>query len=343
MTISFSVFAGEFAANPFLKITVVLILGVIFVNGFTDAPNAIATCISTGVMEMGKAIRMAAVFNFAGILFMSLISTGVAYTIYHMVDFGEEPKLALTGLCAGMVAIILWAAAAWYFGIPTSESHALIAGLSGAAIAIHGDMQGINGGEWIKVLYGLVLSVAAGLCLGWLFGKAANHIGNAWFFGKAQTAGAAAMAFMHGAQDGQKFMGVFLLGICLAEGKTGAVQFVIPYWMMVLCSIVMAAGTAVGGKRIIQTVGTVMVRLEKPQGFAADAAGALCLFMSSLVGIPVSTTHVKTAAMMGAGAAKNVAEINLKIVKELAAAWLLTFPGCGIIGFLTAKLFLWFG
>lgn len=327
-------------SEPILKITVVLILGVIFVNGFTDAPNAIASCISTGAMSMKDAIRMAAVFNFAGILFMSSVNTGVAYTIYHMVDFGGEPGKALCGLCAAMTAIIVWAAAAWYFGIPTSESHALIAGLSGAALAIHGGVEGINGAEWLKVLYGLALSVAAGFFLGWLIGKAVGRKGRYSFFDKAQTVGAAAMAFMHGAQDGQKFMGVFLLGIFLADGRSGAARFMIPFWMMVLCSLVMAAGTAVGGKKIIKTVGDDMVKLEKPQGFAADTAGALCLFFASSAGIPVSTTHVKTAAIMGAGASGDVSSLNLKIVEEMIAAWILTFPGCGVIGYLTARLFL---
>lgn len=341
MTISFAEFAGRFLSDPILKITVVLILGVIFVNGFTDAPNAIASCVSTGAMEMREAVRMAAVCNLAGILFMSSVSTGVAFTIYHMVDFGTEPAHALTGLCAAMTSIIVWAAAAWCFGIPTSESHALIAGLSGAALAIHGGTGGINAAEWRKVLCGLLLSVAAGLLFGWLAGKTVGRSGReAAFFAGAQKMGAAAMAFMHGAQDGQKFMGVFLLGIFLAGGENGAARFTIPFWMMILCSLVMAAGTAVGGKRIIRTVGTDMVKLDKPQGFAADAAGALCLFLSSLAGIPVSTTHVKTAAMMGAGAAKDASMLNRRIVEEMFAAWILTFPGCGAIGYLTAKIFM---
>ena len=161
------------------------------------------------------------------------------------------------------------------------------------------------------------------------------------FFGGAQIAGGAAMAFMHGAQDGQKFMGVFMLGIFLAQGNVGEGHFSIPVWLMVLCSIVMALGTSIGGYRIIKAVGMDMVKLEKYQGFAADLAGAFCLFLSSIAGIPVSTTHTKTTAIMGVGAAKRISCVDWGVVKEMVLTWVLTFPGCGIIGFFMAKLFLW--
>ena len=147
MTIALPDFLSQLFSNPPLLITVILILGVIFVNGWTDAPNAIATCVSTRSMSPRAAILMAAVFNFLGVLFMTMISATVAETIYNMVDFGGDTHQALVALCAAMFAIVVWAVAAWYFGIPTSESHALIAGLSGAAIAMHGGLAGINGGE----------------------------------------------------------------------------------------------------------------------------------------------------------------------------------------------------
>ena len=150
------------------------------------------------------------------------------------------------------------------------------------------------------------------------------------------------MAFMHGAQDGQKFMGVFLLGVFLAQGKGSTVpgNFVVPLWMMLLCSAVMAAGTMIGGERIIRTVGNEMVRLERIQGAAADGAGAVCLLLCSLLGIPVSTTHVKTTAVMGVGTAGGKGTVNREIVGEMFLAWVITFPCCGLIGYLTVGVFL---
>ena len=159
-------------------------------------------------------------------------------------------------------------------------------------------------------------------------------------FQNAQIAGGAAMAFMHGAQDGQKFMGVFLLGIFLANGQANVTAFQIPVWMMLLCSAIMGIGTSIGGYKIIKSVGMDMVRLQKYQGFSADMAAATCLFISSMTGIPVSTTHTKTTAIMGVGAAKRLSSVNWGVVNEMVMTWILTFPGCGLIGFLMAKLFM---
>ena len=147
MTVSLSDFLSHLFSSPTLAVTVLLTLGVILVNGWTDAPNAIATCVSTRSMTPGAAILMAAVFNFLGVLIMTMLNATVAQTIYHMVDFGGDTHDALVALCAALFAIVTWATAAWRFGIPTSESHALIAGLSGAAIALHGGLGGINGAE----------------------------------------------------------------------------------------------------------------------------------------------------------------------------------------------------
>ena len=348
MTISFFAFFDQVTSNPVLAITVLLTLGVILVNGWTDAPNAIATCVSTRAIGVRKAIVMAAAFNFLGVFVMTMVNASVAATIYNMVDFGGNASDALIALCAALFAIVTWATAAWWFGIPTSESHALIAGISGAAIALHGGLEGINGSEWIKVIYGLVLSTLLGFAFGWIASKIITLVCRSMdrrrttrFFGGAQIAGGATMAFMHGAQDGQKFMGVFMLGIFLANGQSDATTFQIPVWLMLLCSVVMGLGTSIGGYRIIKSVGMDMVKLEKYQGFAADMAGAGCLLLSSLTGIPVSTTHTKTTAIMGVGAAKRLSSVNWGIVKDMGLTWILTFPGCGLIGFLMAELFMW--
>ncbi len=347
MTISFSEFISQALSNPLLLITVILTLGVILVNGWTDAPNAIATCVSTRSIKAPAAILMAAVFNFLGVLVMTRINSKVAMTIYNMVDFRGDASDATIALCAALFAIVLWATAAWWFGIPTSESHALIAGLSGAAIALQSSLSGINFSEWVKVLIGLLLSTVLGFFSGFfiarlielLFARTDRRRMNR-IFGKAQVAGGAAMAFMHGAQDGQKFMSVFLLGIFLVNGQTDVTEFSIQPWLMILCSIVMALGTSIGGYKIIKSVGLDMVRLDTYQGFAADLGAAGCLLLSSLTGIPVSTTHTKTTAIMGVGASRRLSAVNWRIVKEMSLAWVLTFPGCGLLGFLIAKLFM---
>ena len=347
MTISLAEFLSGLMSSPVLALTVLLTLGVVLVNGWTDAPNAIATCVSTKSISPRAAILMAAVFNFLGVLVMTMVNASVAATIYNMVDFGGNPGDALIALCAALFAIVTWATAAWWFGIPTSESHALIAGISGAAIALHGGLGGINGSEWIKVIYGLGLSTVLGFAFGWITVKIVELIcknmdrrKTQTFFKGGQIAGGAAMAFMHGAQDGQKFMGVFMLGIFLAKGQADVNNFEIPIWLMILCSAVMALGTSIGGYRIIKAVGMDMVKLEKYQGFSADLAGAGCLLLSSVTGIPVSTTHTKTVAIMGVGAARRLSSVNWSVVKEMVLTWVLTFPGCGLIGFFMAKLFL---
>lgn len=347
MEITFLDFISGLSAYPTLIVTTILTLGVIIVNGWTDAPNAIATSVSTRSIKLSSAIIMAAVFNLLGVITMTMVNQKVAETIYKMVDFHGNVNDALVALCAAMTAIVLWASAAWFFGIPTSESHALIAGLSGAAIALQGGISGINGSEWVKVLYGLGLSTALGFAMGFavvkvveLFSRGMNHHKSSKFFGKAQILSAASMAFMHGAQDGQKFISVFLLGMFLAKGQAQTAEVIIPIWLMVLCAAVMGLGTSIGGARIIKSVGMDMVKLEKYQGFSAELAGVMCLFISTSSGIPVSTTHTITTAIMGVGASKNIRKVNLGIVREMVLAWVLTFPLCGLIGYLMAKLFI---
>ena len=339
-------FVSQILQNPVLLVTVLLTCGVVFVNGWTDAPNAIATCIATRSIPPRAAIIMSAVCNFLGVLVMTLINSTVAMTIKNMVNFNGDTDAAILALCAALFAIILWAVAAWYFGIPTSESHALIAGLSGAAIALNHGLEGINGQEWLKVIYGLFLSTALGFGSGFVCTKLTELVcrnmdrrKTTGFFQGAQIFGGAAMSFMHGAQDGQKFMGVLMLGVFLSNGSetTGNVQ--LPIWMMVLCSSLMALGTSLGGYKIIKSVGMDMVKLNTYQGFTADLAAALCLLLASVKGIPVSTTHTKTTAIMGVGATKRLSAINLEVVRDMMLTWILTFPGCGMIAYATVKLF----
>ena len=339
---SLPLFLRQVSASLPLLATTLLILGVVFVNGWTDAPNAIATCVSTRCMPVRGAVLMAAICNLLGVLVMTSLGALVAETIYHIADFGGDKSRALVALCAAMTAIVLWAVAAWAFGIPTSESHALIAGVSGAAVAL-GGFGALHGGEWAKVLLGLVLSAVLGFASGFSVVKAVARLfrnvrlaAAQRFFRAAQIFGGAAMAFMHGAQDGQKFIGIFLLGISLAGGASG---FAVPLWLMILCASTMGLGTCVGGYKIIKSVGMDMVKLEKYEGFSADLAGAFCLFLSTVTGLPVSTTHTKTTAIMGVGAASRVRGVRWSVARDMALAWALTFPGCGLVGYLTARLF----
>ena len=347
MDVSFTAFIQDILSSPVLMITVALTLGVIFVNGWTDAPNAIATCITTRCMGVRSAIWMSAVFNFLGVFVMTQINSSVASTISNMVDFGTNTREALIALCAALFSIVVYSVGASYFGTPTSESHTLPAALTGAAIAIQNGIGGVNMAEWGKVLYGLVLSLVLGFGSGWVLCKLVSIICRRMdrrktnrFFKGAQIFGAAAMSFMHGAQDGQKFIGVLFLGIAFSGGQTSVSGVAIPVWLMLVCSVVMGTGTSVGGEKIIKSVGMDMVKLEKYQGFSADLAAAFCLLLSSLFGIPVSTTHTKTSAIMGVGAVRRISAINFGVVRDMMLTWIFTFPGCGLISFIIAKLFL---
>ena len=348
MTLTFMDFLIQLFSKPsFLTITI-LISGVILVNGWTDAPNAIATCVATRCLSPKKALIMAAIFDFLGIFIMTMINSTVAETIFNIVDFGDNSGLALTALAAALVAIVSWAVIAWAFGIPTSESHALIAGLTGSAIALQGNLSAVNGQEWMKVIYGLILSTVLGFGMGYIITKVIEKIckkidrrKTTKFFKGTQILGGASMAFMHGAQDGQKFMGVFLLGTALANGYTDVTTFSIPIWLMALCSLLMTLGVSMGGYKIIKTVGMKMAKLEVYQGASADIASASSLFISSIFGIPVSTTHTKTTAIMGVGASKRISNVNWKVVKDMMLAWILTFPGCGLLGYLATFAFMW--
>ena len=348
MSVEFVPFVRLLCADPLFCITVLLIVGVVFVNGWTDAPNAIATCVSTRCLRPQTAVFLSSIFNLIGVWVMTALNASVAVTVQEMVHLGDDPQTACVVLCAALFAIVVWATAAWAFGIPTSESHALIAGLTGACIALHNDCSGIRADAWGKVLLGLPLSVVVGFSGGWAVTRGIqrlfSHVDRTQttsLFRTGQIVGAAAMSFMHGAQDGQKFAGILVLATAFSTKTALPSSAHILPWLTLLIAIVMSLGTCFGGYKIIKTVGSRMVKPERYQGFSADLAGAGCLLLASLFGLPVSTTHAKSCAIMGAGAAKRFSTVDLRVVKEMALAWVLTFPGCGAVGFLMTKLFLW--
>lgn len=347
MAIEWATFVSGLLSSPVLVVVTLLNIGVIIVNGATDAPNAIATVVSTRAMKPKTAILMAAACNFIGLFVVSLFTSAVAATIFNMVDFGGNSEQALTALMAAMVSIIVWGVVAWYFGIPTSQSHSLIAGLTGAAIALQGSFDAINWSEWVKVIYGILLSTLLGFFLGWLNSKVIGRIfrnadrnKTAGNFRRAEIVAGAGVAFMHGAQDGQKFMSIFVLAIVLSMGLGQESQSALPVWLMLLCALNMGLGTAVGGERIIKSVGMDMVKMEPYQGFAASFATFFCLMLSTFAGLPVSTTHTNTTAIMGVGAARRKSAVKWGIAVDMVKTWVLTFPGCGLLGFAFAHLFL---
>jgi len=322
-----------------------LIVGVVFVNGWTDAPNAIACAVSTGAMKYRAAAWMAGVCNLLGLLASYLAGALVAETIFSLVDFGGNPRDALTALSAAMISIVLFAVAAWRAGIPTSESHALISAVTGAALALGAGTAGVNLPAWGKVLVGLAASLVLGYGGGWLLTRTlASPLAalKSKSLARTQVLAAGGMAFMHGAQDGQKFVAIFILADIFARGRypAGPIALADHLPVVFLCGLTMALGTSVGGGRIVELVGYKMVRLQKPEGVCADLGGVLCLLLASAFGVPVSTTHTKTTAMMGAGAAAGAGRVSGKVVRDIVLTWAITFPVCGLLGWGITRLLL---
>ncbi|MDA0986176.1 MAG: inorganic phosphate transporter [Bacteroidetes bacterium] len=319
-----------------LYLVLFLVLAAEFVNGWTDAPNAIATVVSTRVLSPRKAVVLATLLNIAG----AFIGTAVATTIGKGIV--EAKVINLTTIGAAMVSIVTWSTIAWRYGLPTSESHALVSGLTGAGLATAGPSALLWSG-WEKVLYGIMFSTFLGF-----FGGLIIIIAIYWsckrvspgkvkrVFGKLQILSAAFMALGHGNNDGQKFIGAFTLALFLG----GILPvFAIPVWVIILCSVVMGIGTSVGGYRIIKTMGMKIVHLEPYQGFAAETGAAITIQIASAFGIPLSTTHTISTSIIGAGSAKRLSAVRWGVVREIVMAWVLTFPICGGISYLVCIIF----
>lgn len=318
-----------------LVFVLLLILAAEFVNGWTDAPNAIATVVSTRSLSPYQAVVMAAVLNLVGVL----SGTAVAATIGKGI---VDPKaIDLTTIGGAMVGIILWSSVAATWGLPTSESHALVAGLAGAGIATAGPEVLVWAG-WKKVLWGLLFSSVLGCLGGFLCIKVVNRLARNAVPGRVrglfrglQILSSAFMAFGHGSNDGQKFMGTFTLALMLG----GVLPvFKIPLWVILLCAVTMAIGTLTGGWRIMRTMGMRITKLQTHQGFSAEMAAATTIELASRLGIPLSTTHTITNAIVGVGAARGVKAVRWGVTFELVMAWILTFPICALTSWLSVKL-----
>lgn len=340
-----------------------------YINGFHDTANSIATVVSTKVLTARQAVLMAAATNLIGALW----GTAVAKTIASgLVDTRVVSQQIL--ICA-LIAAIVWNLVTWYWGLPSSSSHALVGGLVGAAVAAARSWHVViwsqmdkkhwyqsKGLLW-KVLVPMFTSPFAGFILGFLIMGILYFLLRNWrprsvnmFFGKAQLFSAAGMGFMHGTNDAQKTMGIVSLALVAgtADGKfanlPGWLSFLrtptpaaghdleIAAWIKVLCALVMAAGTAAGGWRIIRTLGHKLVRLQPVHGFAAETTSATIIGLASYLGIPVSTTHNISAAIMGVGSANRLNALKWTIVEKMAWAWILTIPITGLIAFLLVLL-----
>lgn len=345
MDFTFKNYLGQCINNPILLVISFLILGVVFANGWIDAPNSIATCISTKSINPKKALVMSGIFSFLGIFVMSYINSSVAETVYNIVNLGDDITKALLAIGAGMLAIIIWSIVSWKFEIPTSQSHSLVASISGAGIAIQNGLTGINIEQWKKVFLGLFFSVFLGFICGFFVTKIIEKIFRRFdrrkivpVFKKTNVLSGAIMSFMNGAQDGQKFIGLFLLGFFLLNNSATNDHFYIPVWIIILFSVIITSGTFIGGRKMIRAMATKISKLEAYQGTASDLSAAFVLFISTVSGIPISSSHTKLSSIMGVGASKRLSNVNWASVRNMVLGWIITFPTCGIMGFLFTKI-----
>ena len=309
----------------------VILIAVVFdfANGFNDAANAIATVVSTRVMSPVAAVIMAAGMNFFG----AISGTAVAKTVGKGVV--DPDAITLVAVAGGVAAAATWVFTATRFGMPVSGSHSLVAGIAGAGVAQAG--WGVLVGSGIqKILLGLVFSPIIGflggylimLSIYWGLRKLTPALITA-IFGKLQIGTAAAMAFSHGSNDAQKTMGVIALAL-FVNGRIDS--FYIPFWVIILSGTVMAAGTYLGGSRVIRTLGVRIVQMRPVHGFAAESSAAGVIEFASRFGIPVSTTHVITSCILGMGSTRRFSAVRWGVARGIVYAWVLTFPLCALLG-----------
>ena len=326
-----------------VALVVALAMGFNYTNGFHDAANAIATSVSTRALTPRIALGMAAIANLAG----AFLGTRVAATIGSGIIDAPAGKVGLAICAAGLVGAIAWNMLTWWFGLPSSSSHALIGGLGGAAIAAATIVH------WSKVLEKVIIPMVAspvvGIIMGylvmtailWLWRNAQPGRVNRGFR-YAQTVSAAAMAFGHGMQDAAKTAGVVVLALTVG-GFHSSGDMSIPLWVLVMSAVVISLGTYAGGWRIMRTLGRRIIHLDPPQGFAAETTAAAVLYVATATGAPISTTHAITSAIMGVGSTKSVKAVRWNVAKNIVGAWIFTFPGAGIVAaamYLLLKLIL---
>lgn len=324
----------------FLVFVFIAVLAFEAVNGWTDAPNAIATVVSTRVLPPLAAVAMAAVLNLAGALSGTAVAKTVGSEIVD-IDLLTAKGTGLQIAAAAALAVVAWSSFAAYLGLPTSESHGIVAGIAGAAVQVAG-WDVIKWGGWEKVFVGVGTAVIGGFLGGflimlvilWLFNKSSPGRSRR-LFGFLQLGSSAFMAWSHGTADGQKAIGVLAMALAIWHG-TPAKEFHVPTWVILLAATTMGVSTLAGGWRIIRTLGMRMTHLESYQGFAAEAAAATTLTVTSRFGVPLSTTHTIGTAIMGVGATRRLSAVRWGIAYNIVLAWVLTFPICFGLGWVIA-------
>jgi len=317
-----------------LIIVIIVALLFDFINGFHDTANAISTVVGTGVLSLNAAIWMAAFFNLLG----AFMGTAVASTIGKgVIDPGV---INLSIVLTGLIGAITWNLITWWWGIPSSSSHALIGGLVGAAVT-HSGWASVHEKGLILIVKSLIISPIIGLLLGafvmiiltWAF-RRCNPGRSSKIFRFLQIFSAGSMALSHGSNDAQKTMGIITMSLVIAgyhsKGATGS--FDVPSWVVVASALAMFFGTAVGGKRIIKTMSKRIVELKPVHGFAAETSAAATIFAATAMGLPVSTTHVISSAIAGVGTVKNLYGVKWSISRRIVIAWVLTIPASAIVG-----------
>ena len=310
---------------------VLLALAFDFMNGFHDAANSIATVVSTGVLKPGQAVLFAAFFNFVAIFVFKL---SVAATIGKgIVDPGVVDTHVIFG---ALIGAITWNFITWYYGIPSSSSHALIGGIVGAVIAKAGTSALISSGIirtvafiFVSPLLGFLLGSLMMLLVAWLFRKTTPSRVDGWFR-RLQLISAGAYSLGHGGNDAQKTIGIIWL-LLIATGYSSAQDKLPPMWTIISCYIAIAAGTMFGGWRIVKTMGQKITKLKPVGGFCAETGGAITLFIATGLGIPVSTTHTITGAIVGVGAAKRASAVRWGVAGNIVWAWIFTIPASGFM------------
>ncbi|MGN1299643.1 MAG: anion permease [Candidatus Scatovivens sp.] len=320
--------------------TFIIIAILILTNAITDAPNAIATLVGTKVMSFKKAAYLSACFNLIGIIIMCFINISVADCISSIIKIEGNLKDIII-LVSSMISVISFALIAMKFGIPTSETHGLIAGLTGSAIAMYG-IKSISYSEWKNVLIGLGWSILGTLLISYfinLFFMEKIKKLNKNSIKKSQILSCIGMSFMHGAQDGQKFIGVLIIFLCILKGVNipTTIDPIYNIWSILFVAILMAMGVSIGGKSIVQNIGSNMAKINNEQALMTDIVTVITLLIASLTGLPVSTTHVKTISIAGIGKLNSV-KVEKKNITDILKAWIWTFPICGLIGFVLTKI-----
>ena len=321
----------------FLILTVILLALVFdFINGFHDTANAIATSVSTRAIKPSHAIIMAAILNFLGAMY----STGVAKTIGgDIVQSASHIDEHI--IIAALIGAVIWNLLTWWVALPSSSSHALIGGIIGAVLISTGSI-GLNFYGIGKIVLSLILSPIIGIATGYIimsllyciFGQHSPSIING-YFKKMQLVSAAMMAFSHGSNDAQKSMGIITLAL-LSGGYISV--FEVPFYVKILAATAMAFGTALGGWKIIKTIGGKIFKLEPISGFAADLNSSLIIFSATLLHLPVSTTHVVSGSIMGVGTAKRIRAVRCGVAQQMVIAWVLTIPCTALMGALAYKI-----